>query len=123
MNWSSPPSKSDGTVATDYTGTITFTTTDANGVYQGGTGAGTNTTTYTMTAANNGVLTIPVASGLQLNQYGVFTATPAADPATVPPGANGIAVSNDIYVIEPSTLDLTSSVNPSLVNQIDRTSP
>lgn len=109
--------KADGTVATDYTGTITFTTSDTNGVYQGGTGAGTNTTTYTMTAANNGVLTIPVASGLQLNQYGVWTATAVADPATVPPGANGTAVSNDIYVIEPSTLVLTSSVNPSAVNQ------
>ncbi|MGA8938903.1 MAG: Ig-like domain repeat protein [Acidobacteriaceae bacterium] len=107
----------DGTVATDYTGTVTFTTTDSNGVYQGGTGAATNTTTYTLTAANNGVLTIPVASGLQLNQYGVWTATATADPATVPPGATGTAVSNDIYVIDPSTLVLTSSVNPSLVNQ------
>jgi sugar lactone lactonase YvrE len=109
--------KSDGTIATDYSGNITFTTTDANGVYQGGTGTGTNTSVYTMTAADNGVLTIPVASGLQLNAYGVWTATAVADPATVPATANGTAVSNNIYVIEQSTLSLTSSVNPSAVNQ------
>jgi hypothetical protein len=109
--------KADGTVATDYTGTITFTTTDGNGKYLGGTAPGTNTSVYTFTAADNGVLTIPVASGLQLNAYGVWTATAVADPATVPPGANGTATSNDIYVIEPSTLVLTSSVNPSAVNQ------
>jgi hypothetical protein len=109
--------QTDGAVATDYTGTITFTTTDSNGLYQGGTGHGSNTTTYTLTAADNGVLIIPVASGLQLNQYGVFTATAVADPSSVPPGANGTAVSNNIDVVEPSTLSLTSSVNPSLVNQ------
>jgi hypothetical protein len=109
--------QTDGQVATDYTGTITFTTSDPNGVYLGGTGHGTNTTTYTMTAADNGILTIPVASGLQLNQYGVFTATAVADPASVPPTANGTAISNNIFVIEPSTLRLTSSVNPSAVNQ------
>jgi Bacterial Ig-like domain (group 3) len=109
--------QSDGAVATDYTGTITFTTTDTNGLYKGGTGANSNTTTYTMTSADNGVLILPVPSGLQLNQYGVFTATAVADPASVPPGANGTAVSNNIYVVQPSTLTLTSSVNPSLVNQ------
>jgi large repetitive protein len=109
--------QTDGQVATDYTGTITFTTTDGNGLYKSGPGAGTNTTTFTMTAADNGVLTIPVASGLQLNLLGVFTATAVADPASIPPSANGTAVSNPIFVVEPSTLTLTSSVNPSLVNQ------
>jgi len=112
--------KSDGTIAKDYSGNITFTTTDANGNYLGGTAPGTNTSVYTMTLADNGVLTIPVAAGLQLNQYGIWTATATADPATLPPnppGANGVAVSNDIYVIEPATFALTSSVNPSLVNQ------
>ena len=108
---------SDNTVAADYSGNITFTTSDTNGVYQGGTGVGTHTSVYTMTTADNGVLTIPVASGLQLNQYGIWTATAVADPATVPASANGTAVSNDIYVIEPSTLRLTSTVNPSAVNQ------
>jgi len=115
--------QSDGAVATDYTGTITFTYTDVltgtsvNGVYLGGTGANTGTTTFTMTAADNGVLVIPVASGLKLNQLGVYTATATADPATIPPGATGVATSNDIFVVEPATLHLTSSVNPSLVNQ------
>ena len=109
--------KADGTVATDYTGNVTFTTTDGTGKYQSGTGTGTNTSIFTMTAADNGVLVIPMAAGLQLNQLGIFTATAAADPATVPPGATGTAVSNQIFVIEPATLTLTSSVNPSLVNQ------
>ena len=109
--------QADGNVAADYTGNVTFTTTDGNGKYQSGTGTGTNTSIFTMTAADNGVLVIPMAAGLQLNQLGVFTATAVADPASVPPGANGTAVSNDIFVIEPATLTLTSSVNPSLVNQ------
>ncbi len=109
--------QSDGAVATDYTGTITFTTTDTNGLYIGGTPPNANTTTYTLTAADNGVLIIPAPSGLQLNQYGVFTATAVAAPSTVPPGANGTAVSNNIYVVEPSTLTLTSSVNPSTIGE------
>jgi large repetitive protein len=109
--------QADGNVAADYTGNVTFTTTDANGKYQSGTGTGANTSIFTMTAADNGVLVIPMAAGLQLNQLGVFTATAVADTASVPPGANGTAVSNDIFVIEPATLTLTSSVNPSLVNQ------
>jgi sugar lactone lactonase YvrE len=113
---------SDNTVATDYTGNVTFTTSDANGIYQGGTGAGTNTSVYVMTAADNGVLTIPLASGLQLNQYGIWTATATADPASLPPSPPAVGViasvtSNPIYVIEPATFVLTSSVNPSLVNQ------
>ena len=109
--------KSDGSVATDYTGNITFSTSDTNGIYQGGTGAGTNVSVYTMTAADDGVLTIPVASGLQLNAYGVWTATAVADPTTIPSGALGTVGSNDIFVLESSKLLLTSSVNPSAVNQ------
>lgn len=109
--------KADNTVATDYTGDVTFTTSDPNGVYNGGSAVGTGTSVYTMTAADNGVLTIPVPAGLTLNQYGVWYAYANADPATVPPGATGSATSNPIYVVEPSTLLLTSSVNPSLVNQ------
>jgi len=103
------------TVATDFVGTVTFTTTDATGLFLFGTSPNTNTTTYTFTAADNGVLN--VTPGLQLNQYGVFTATATADPSALAPGANPVAVSNDIFVIEPTTLTLTSSINPSLVNQ------
>jgi sugar lactone lactonase YvrE len=110
--------QADGTtVATDYVGTVTFTTTDSTGIYLGGTGAGTHTSVYTLTAADKGILVIPATAGLQLNQYGVWTATATADPTSLPPGANGVAISNPIYVIEPSTLTLTSTVNPSLVNQ------
>ncbi len=110
--------QADGTtVATDYVGNITFTTTDSTGIYQGGTGAGTHTSVYTLTAADKGVLVIPATSGLQLNQYGVWTATATADPTSLPPGATGTATSNPINVIEPSTLTLTSTVNPSLVNE------
>jgi sugar lactone lactonase YvrE len=103
------------TVATDFVGTVTFTTTDSTGLFLFGTSPNTNTTTYTFTAADNGVLN--VTPGLQLNQYGVFTATATANPATLIPSANPVAVSNLIYVIEPATLTLTSSINPSLVNQ------
>jgi sugar lactone lactonase YvrE len=105
--------QSDGSVATDYSGTVTFTYADlttgtrANGVYLGG-------TTYTMTA---GVLTIPAATGLQLNAYGTFTATAAAESTYVQNGVIATVTSNNIYVVEPSTLTFTSSVNPSLVNQ------
>ena len=115
--------RSDGTIATDYVGIITFTTTDSTALYFGGTPASANTVTYNFTAADNGVLTIPnapPASGLQLNQYGIWTATATANAASLPPnppGANPVAVSNPIYVIEPATFSLTSSVNPSLVNQ------
>ena len=118
---------SNNTVAKDYVGTITFTTTDTTGLYFGGTPNDANTVTYNFTAADNGVLTIPnipgppITSGLQLNQYGVWTATATADAASLPPGLpvipNGTAVSNPIHVVEPATLSLTSSVNPSLVNQ------
>jgi large repetitive protein len=110
---------SNNTVAKDYSGDITFTTSDANGKYQGGTAPGTNTSIYTMTLADNGVLTIPVASGLQLNQYGVWTATATVtNPATLPPTViSDTATSNDIFVIEPATLKLTSSINPTAVNQ------
>jgi sugar lactone lactonase YvrE len=96
-------------IATDYVGTVTFTTSDSTGIYLGGTTPGTHTTTYTFTAADNGVLTIPASSGLQLNQYGVYTAS-ATD-------GTYSATSNNIFVVEPSTLTLTSSVNPSLIGQ------
>jgi len=95
------------TVATDYVGTVTFSTTDSTGLFQFGTSPSTNTTTYTFTAADNGVLN--VTPGLQLNQYGVYTAS-ATD-------GTYSATSNNIFVIEPTTLTLTSSINPSLVNQ------
>jgi sugar lactone lactonase YvrE len=110
--------RSDGSVATDYTGNVVFTiSSPSSGDYLGGSAPGTNTSTYIMTAADNGVLTIPVGSGLQLNQYGVFQAIATADAATLATTATNVATSNNIFVIEPTTLTLTSSINPSLVNQ------
>jgi sugar lactone lactonase YvrE len=115
--------QSGGAIATDYTGTITFTTSDLNGIYQSGNTPGSNTSAYPTTGPYtfiNGVLTLPVAAGLKLNQYGIWTATATADPASLPPdfpAANNPVTSNPIYVIEPATLTLTSSVNPSAVNQ------
>ncbi len=67
--------QSDGAVATDYTGTISFTTTDPNGVFLGG-------TTYTMTTADNGVLTIPS----QINQTTQFTLTITTTGTVAPTG-------------------------------------
>jgi sugar lactone lactonase YvrE len=108
--------QANGTTSTDYVGTVTFTTTDANGVYLSGGGTGTNTTTFALTAADNGVLIIPEATGLELNALGVFTA--GASGTNCPPAANCTATSNDIFVTdEPSTLTLTSSINPSQINQ------
>ena len=101
--------RSDGTIATDYVGTVTFTDTDSTSKYLSGTGAGTGTTTYTFTAANAGVLNIPAATGLQFNHLGVFTAF-ATD-------GTFSATSNSVRVVEPSTLTLTSSINPSQVGQ------
>lgn len=101
--------RADNTVATDYTGTVTFTDTDSTSKYLSGTGAGTGTTTYTLTAANAGVLSVPASTGLQFNQLGTFT-------AFVTDGTFN-ATSNPVRVVEPSTLTLTSSINPSQVGQ------
>jgi Bacterial Ig-like domain (group 3)/NHL repeat len=100
--------QSDNNIATDFVGTVTFTTTDSNGVFPSG-------ATFTFTAADAGVLKLP--SGLTLNMLGIFTATATAATSSLPPNANGVAISNDIFVVEPSTLTLTSSVNPSVINQ------
>ena len=101
--------RADGTIATDYTGTVTFTDTDSTSKYLSGTGAGTGTTTFTLTSANAGVLNIPAPSGLQFNHLGTFTAFATDGTFT--------ATSNPVRVVEPSTLTLTSSINPSQVGQ------
>jgi sugar lactone lactonase YvrE len=113
---------STNTVARDYNGDITFTTSDPNGAYLSGTAPGANTSVYTTSGPYtfvNGVLTIPVPAGLMLNAYGIWTATATVtDPTTLPPSViSDFAISNPIYVTEPTTLNLTSSVNPSAVGQ------
>jgi sugar lactone lactonase YvrE len=91
-----------GSTAQYYVGTITFTTTDSTGIFLGG-------TTYTMTAADHGVLYIPAAAGIQFNQTGNFTVSATDGTFSV--------ISNVVHIVNASSMTLTSSVNPSLVNQ------
>ncbi|MGC9199952.1 MAG: Ig-like domain repeat protein [Acidobacteriaceae bacterium] len=103
--------QSDGSIATDFTGSVTFNSSaGSNGVFLGG-------VTFPFTAADNGVLTIPAATGLELNAYGTYTAGATLSSASLSSGVATTVTSNDIYVVEPSTLSLTSSVNPSQLNQ------
>ncbi|MDE1163182.1 MAG: Ig-like domain repeat protein [Acidobacteriaceae bacterium] len=55
-----------GTVVPSYTGTVTFTATDATAKFLSG-------TSYTFTTADNGTHTFPAAAGVQFNTAGVFT--------------------------------------------------
>jgi sugar lactone lactonase YvrE len=91
------------TTATDYNGTVTFTSTDPTAVFLGG-------TSFTFTAADKGVLVIPAASGIQFNHNGTFTVSTTDGTFS--------ATSNAITVLDGSTVSsFTSSVNPSLPNQ------
>lgn len=94
--------KSDGSTATAYVGTITFTTTDSTGHFLGG-------TTYQLTAADDGVLVIPASSGIQFNQTGTFTVSATDGTFSV--------ISNNVKVVNASSMSLTSSINPSQANQ------
>ncbi len=103
--------QSNGSIATDFSGSVTFSSSaGSNGVFLGG-------VTFTFPSADNGVLTIPAASGLELNAYGTYTATATLSSPYIPSGVATTVTSNNIYVVEPSTLNLTSSVNPSTINQ------
>jgi sugar lactone lactonase YvrE len=94
--------EANGATATYYVGTVTFTSTDSTGKFLGG-------TTYTLTAADQGVLSIPAASGIQFNQLGTFTVTATDGTFT--------AISNTVKVVDTASMTLTSSVNPSQINQ------
>jgi sugar lactone lactonase YvrE len=89
-------------VATDFVGTITFTTTDSTGVFLSG-------TSYTFTAADAGAHTFPAVTGAQFNQVGVFTISAHI--------ASLVGISNTVTVTNLPQISLTSSVNPSFVNQ------
>jgi sugar lactone lactonase YvrE len=91
-----------GSTAQYYVGTVTFTTTDSTGKFLGG-------TTYTFTAADNGVLYIPAATGIQFNQTGDFTVSATDGTFSV--------TSNIVHIVNASSMTLTSSVNPTSVNQ------
>ncbi len=103
--------QSNGSIATDFSGSVTFSSSaGSNGVFLGG-------VTYTIPASDNGVLTIPATSGLELNAYGTYTAGATLSSSYIPSGVATSVTSNDIFVVEPATFILTSSVNPSAINQ------
>ena len=103
--------QSNGSVATDFSGSVTFSSSaGSNGVFLGG-------VTFTIPASDNGVLTIPATSGLQLNAYGTYTASATLSSPYIPSGVATTVTSNDIFVVEPATFSLTSSINPSAINQ------
>ena len=89
-------------VATDFLGTVTFTTTDSTGVFLGG-------ASYTFTAADAGVHAFPAATGAQFNQVGVFIIS--AQTGSL------IGISNAVTVTNMPQIALTSLINPSFVNQ------
>ena len=90
------------TVATDFLGTVTFTTTDSTGVFLSG-------VSYTFTAADAGTHTFLAPAGAQFNQVGVFTISAHIGSLT--------GISNSVTVTNLAQIALTSSVNPSLINQ------
>jgi sugar lactone lactonase YvrE len=90
------------TVATDFLGTVTFTTTDSTGVFLSG-------ASYTFTAADAGTHTFLAPAGAQFNQVGVFTISAHIGSLT--------GISNAVTVTNLAQIALTSSVNPSLINQ------
>ena len=89
-------------VATDFVGTVTFTTTDSTGIFLSG-------ASYTFTAADAGVHTFPATTGAQFNQVGVFTISAQTGSIT--------GISNAVTVTNMPQIALTSSINPSFVNQ------
>ena len=90
------------TVITAFTGTVTFTMTDATGVFLSG-------TSYTFTTADAGVHTFAAPVGAQFNTPGTFTIS--AHLGSI------VGTSNPVVVAFPSQTTLTSSVNPSFINQ------
>ena len=89
-------------VATDFLGTVTFTTTDSTGIFLSG-------VSYAFTAADAGIHTFPAATGAQFNQVGVFTISALTGSLT--------GISNAVTVTNMPQIALTSSINPSFVNQ------
>jgi len=88
---------SSGQPATDYLGTVTFTSTDTTAVFLGG-------TTYTFTAADAGVHTFTGTSAVDFHQPGSFTLSVTS---------NGfIAVSNAVQVQAQAGVALTATPNP-----------
>ena len=90
-----------GIIVTTFTGTVTFTMTDATGVFLSG-------TSYTFTTADAGVHTFAAPAGAQFNAAGTFTVSAHFGTVT--------GTSNTVLVQYASVLTLTSSVNPVFIN-------
>ena len=87
------------TVITTFTGTVTFTTTPT-------TGTSPNGTSYTFTTADAGVHTF--TNDALFNVPGTYTISATFNTV--------VGTSNSVVVAYPSQTTLTSSVNPSLIN-------
>lgn len=83
-----------GAVATDYLGTISFTSTDKTAKFLGG-------TSYAFTQADAGVHTFPANGGVQFNALGTFTLAGADNAFNT--------TSNSITVVNQPTVTLSSS--------------
>ena len=91
-----------GIVATDFLGTVQFGATDPKAAFLSG-------WSYTFTAADQGVHYFPAAGGIQFNTLGTFTVSAV--------NGNITGISNNVLVESVPTLTLSSSVNPSIINQ------
>jgi sugar lactone lactonase YvrE len=91
---------SQGTPATDYLATVTFTSTDSTAVFLSG-------STYTFTAADAGVHVFPAAGGVAFHQLGTFTISVADNSFH--------ATSNKVLVSNQPTIALTSSTGILLI--------
>ena len=94
----------DGTIDTTYTGTINLSCTDP--------ACKLPFTSYTFTAANNGVLVVSstAANALNFNTLGTWTVT--VTDTTFTAGHTYTGTSNPVTVITTPAVSLTSSVNP-----------
>jgi len=89
------------TVVTAFTGTVTFTMTDATGAFLSG-------ASYTFTPADAGVHTFAAPAGAQFNTAGTFTISAHLGTVT--------GASNTVLVQFASIATLTSSINPVFIN-------
>lgn len=97
--------RNDGSIATDYTGTAVFASTDLTATFPGG------SPNYSFTAADAGVHTFPAIAGQGwvFNTVGTFTiaAGDSADPRIM-------GISNAVQVVNIPVVTLTSASNPTL---------
>jgi hypothetical protein len=94
-----------GAVATNFTGTVTFTTSDAKGKFLG-------VTTYTFTVADQGSHTFPAASGIQFNTPGTQTITATDGGLTgTSNGVTVVGVNGFVLIASPSSTAIGAPVS------------